>query len=56
MADKNTGKVKDGKSKEKQIRFKCQLCEEQKPLSDMRTVTRFVPVLIVCKDCAKIMR
>ncbi len=56
MAEKNAGRVKDGKSKEMQIRFKCQLCKEQKPLSDMRTVTRFIPMLIVCKDCAKIIR
>lgn len=56
MAEKNTGKTKNGKSKEMQIRFKCQLCEQQKLLSDMRTVARFIPALIVCKDCAKIIR
>ncbi len=56
MAEKTGDKVKGVKSGEMEIRFKCQLCEQQKPLSDMRTVTRFVPVLVVCKDCAKTLR
>jgi len=56
MAEKTGEKVKGGKSGEMEIHFKCQLCERQRPLSDMRTVTRFVPVLVVCKDCAKTLR
>jgi hypothetical protein len=38
------------------VSFKCRICELEKPISEMRTVNRFVPVLIVCKDCAKTLR
>ena len=57
MAEKTGGKVKGVKSSgEIEIRFKCQLCEQEKPISEMRTVTRFVPVLVVCQACAKTLR
>jgi hypothetical protein len=36
-----------------EIVFICRRCGQAKPLSDMRSVTRFLPVLIVCKDCAQ---
>jgi hypothetical protein len=56
MADKTQEKDQAGKSGEMEIRFKCRLCQREKPLHEMRTVTRFVPVLVVCQDCAKILR
>jgi hypothetical protein len=56
MAEKNNVKDQAGKSGEMEIRFKCRLCEKEKPLNQMRTVTRFVPALIVCQDCAKRLR
>jgi hypothetical protein len=56
MATKAKSKVETGKTEAMEITFKCRLCEKDKPLKDMRTVTRFVPVLIVCKDCAKTLR
>jgi hypothetical protein len=56
MAAKAKEKGEAGKSREKEIYFKCRLCGKEKPLQDMRTVTRFVPVLVVCEDCARTLR
>jgi len=39
-----------------EVIFLCRRCEKRKPLAEMRLVTRFVPVLIVCQDCAKELR
>ena len=39
-----------------EVTFLCRRCEKRKPLAEMRLVTRFVPVLIVCQDCAKELR
>jgi hypothetical protein len=36
--------------------FKCQCCNKIKPLKEMRSVTRFIPVLVVCSECDKILR
>ena len=49
-------KTEPSKESQKEIRFRCQRCEKQRPLTDMRSVTRFLPVLIVCKDCAQGLR
>jgi hypothetical protein len=38
------------------ITFRCRRCEKLKPLEDMRSVTRFIPMLIVCRDCEKEIR
>ena len=55
MAEKaQTTKTK--KKKQAEIKFKCQRCNQMTLLEDMRTVTRFVPRLIVCKNCEKEMR
>jgi hypothetical protein len=56
MAEKTTEKSEAGKSGNIEIRFRCRLCQRERPLQEMRTVTRFVPVLIVCRDCAKTLR
>ena len=39
-----------------EVVFLCARCEKRKPLADMRMVTRFVPVLVVCEECAKELR
>ena len=39
-----------------EITFLCCRCEKRKPLVEMRLVTRFVPVLVVCQDCARELR
>jgi hypothetical protein len=57
MAGKTTtASAKAKKPEPREITFLCRRCEMYKPLADMRTVTRFVPVLVVCKDCAKELR
>jgi hypothetical protein len=56
MADKTKQKDEAVPSRDMEIRFKCRLCGQEKPLQEMRTVTRFVPVLVVCQDCAKTLR
>lgn len=47
---------KDKKHKSEEVTFKCRLCEKQKLISDMRIITRFRPVIVVCRDCEKTLR
>jgi hypothetical protein len=35
------------------ITFKCRLCEKQKPITDMKILKRFRPVIFVCIECEK---
>jgi predicted SprT family Zn-dependent metalloprotease len=51
---KSGSKAKKQKSEE--VTFKCRLCEEQKPISEMKIITRFRPVIVVCRDCEKALR
>jgi len=54
MPDKQ---VKEAEKKESiAINFKCQCCGKMRPLKEMRSVTRFVPVLVVCSECDKVLR
>jgi len=39
-----------------EVTFKCRLCEVQKPISEMKIITRFRPVMVVCQDCEKDLR
>lgn len=57
MAAETTKEEEKGKKpKPRGITFKCQRCEKNRPLEDMVSITRFRPVLIVCRDCAREMR
>ena len=56
MAEKKEATAKTRKKKPQEIAFRCQRCEALSPVEDMRTVTRFIPVLIVCKKCEKELR
>lgn len=38
------------------VRFNCKVCNQSKPLSEMRVLTRFFPQQIVCRDCEKTVR
>ena len=51
---KKSEKAKRQRSGE--ITFKCQSCQRQKPLEEMRVVTRFFPMPVICRDCEKEMR
>ena len=55
MAEKAQS-TKTKKKKQAEIKFKCQRCDQMNRLEDMRTVTRFVPMLVVCKNCEKEIR
>jgi hypothetical protein len=48
--------TKAKKEKTEEVTFKCRLCEKQKPILEMRTLTRFRPVIVVCRDCEKFLR
>jgi hypothetical protein len=48
-----------GKSKKEtatEVMFKCRLCEKEKPITDMKLITRYRPVIVVCRDCEKLTR
>jgi predicted SprT family Zn-dependent metalloprotease len=47
---------KEKKQKPEEITFKCRLCEKQRPISEMKIITRFRPVIVVCRDCEKALR
>lgn len=47
---------KKKRQKPREITFRCQSCDKFRPLEEMRVVTRFFPILVVCRDCAKEMR
>ncbi|HJX13244.1 MAG TPA: hypothetical protein VJ377_06925 [Dehalococcoidales bacterium] len=55
MADE-VSKKEDKATRPLVIKFKCQRCGKDKPLEDMRSVTRFLPVLVVCRDCVRELR
>ncbi len=38
------------------ITFLCRRCGKYKPIAEMVMVTRFIPALIVCQDCARELR
>ena len=69
MTAKSTGAASKSKAAEKskapekpkkpagpEVTFLCNRCQKRKPLGEMRLVTRFVPVLVVCHDCARELR
>lgn len=55
-AETSKGGSKVKKRAAAEITFKCRLCETQKPISEMKIVTRFRPVMVVCQDCEKGLR
>ncbi len=56
MAAETKKEAKEVKQKPRAITFRCQQCEKLKPIQEMTSITRFRPVLIVCRDCAKQLR
>ena len=44
---------KTKKQGSKEITFRCQRCEKNRRLEDMRVITRFFPLLVVCRECEK---
>ena len=57
MAAETSQEANKGKNQEPlEITFKCWRCQKLKPLHEMKNVTRFRPVIVVCQDCHKEMR
>ena len=57
MAQAKTKSVtKSKKSAPKEVVFKCRLCGKQKPISEMKAIKRFRPVIIICQGCEKYIR
>ena len=48
-------KTKSGSKAKKEpvteVMFKCRLCEKEKPISEMKVIARFRPVVVVCREC-----
>jgi len=40
----------------KEITFRCKFCGKDKSLDEMRTLTRFFPPIVACRDCEKKMQ
>lgn len=55
-AEKPKTAEKPKKPASREVTFLCRRCEKRKPLGEMKLVTRFVPVLVVCQDCARELR
>lgn len=51
---KEAGKTK--RKEPREITFRCQSCDKYKHLEEMRVITRFFPMLVVCRDCEKELR
>jgi hypothetical protein len=39
-----------------ELTFKCRRCELDKPITEMKIITRFRPVMVVCQKCEKEVR
>jgi transcription elongation factor Elf1 len=50
---KSRSETRSRKSASGDVTFKCRLCEKQKPISEMKVITRFRPVIVICRDCEK---
>jgi len=51
MATQVTKEEQRDEKKTEEITFKCKICGQVKPLSQLRELRRFFPVLIACSDC-----
>lgn len=57
MAKRETKQTEKTKKKSpEEITFRCQNCQKDKQLAEMRIITRFFPVLVVCRDCERQIR
>jgi hypothetical protein len=55
-AEETKGGNKAKKDTPMEVMFKCALCQKEKPISEMKTITRFRPVIVVCRECEKDVR
>ena len=55
-AEESKSASKAKKETTAEVMFKCRLCEKEKPISEMKIITRFRPIVVVCRDCEKDLR
>ncbi len=53
-AVKGDSKVK--KESTAEVKFKCRLCNKERPISEMKIIARFRPVVVVCQECESSIR
>jgi len=53
MTAEESKNKKNNEPKQKDITFLCPNCQKYKLLEDMRVITRFFPLIMVCRDCEK---
>jgi len=51
MESKLSEKQQSNKKDTEELTFKCKLCGKVKPLSQLREVRRFFPVIAACSEC-----
>jgi len=51
MEAKLSEKQQSDKKDTEELTFKCKLCGKVKPLSQLREVRRFFPVITACSEC-----
>jgi hypothetical protein len=42
---------KEQPEKTKEVTFRCKICGQGKPLSQLREIKRFFPMLVACSEC-----
>jgi len=55
-ADTTKGASKAKKEAVLGVTFKCRLCDKERPISQMKVINRFRPVVVVCCDCERLLR
>ena len=57
MAAETSQEASKEKNQEDQvITFTCSRCNKLKAIQEMKIITRFRPIIVVCQDCHKEMR
>lgn len=57
MTKPKSNETKNGGASETgEVQFVCRRCNKKKPIGDMRVITRFFPMEIVCRECEKSLR
>lgn len=56
MTEKRQPAAKTKKQRSLEIAFTCPRCNKKSTLQDMRNITRFIPMIIVCRQCEKEIR
>jgi hypothetical protein len=55
-AEETKGASKVKKEAAAEVMFKCRLCEKEKPIYEMKIITRYRPTVVVCRECEKDVR